>query len=704
MHSDAVNFAHTCLECDRLRGPSKGFLAQGTLQQIDTSHFNEVIEVDVLGPLLKDKNYSFIFIIVDHFSGFTLLVPTATNDQQAFKSAIELWYSIFGWPTLIYSDQGSSLTAKAINNLLSANGVTHEYATSHHHAAVGLVERKVGDVLRALQRICGLAPYTWATRLPMIQRAINSGRSASRGVSPDQAVFLSAPKSSVRLFTKAETDILGTTPQQLALQANTAIDHVNAIIAETKSLTQKQYEASFKKRNANVSFEINQLVWVTYPGSQKVIQDVDNPSKQKTTKLSPRRLLAVITGHQPETSVYQVEFFRPDDDKVTKRDVHVNRITPCSATLTKDEAELAARIPGTHAPEKVLGHVGTSLDDLRFLIKWVDLPDEYNTSEPYEFIDLKGKRHSVGETAVVQQYIKDNNIDVFGTATEAPSPTLPFPDATFTPPPHAPAPPVGTIVDFKPQDVAFSTTLLDYVQVLQHLAATKMYSVRQRDGFITKVAAHTLLHPAEALALHLTTMPHDDWPAEFDDKDITPPMSPTLLADPASTTSPAHFFSTQPPRDAAKPFTAGARKTRGKQSDKIAAREAFLTARGPLGPPKFKKDDIVSHVNKPVQGRILGGGIYIVSQGHADRVYEVRWEGDSHDTTEEEERMSIYRPLRNRDTAVASALSLIDTILTPIESTGQNVPTVSMIVESQIQNHGSTFSRDGGAIRYFSIS
>ena len=469
-------------------------------------------------------------------------------------------------------------------------------------------------------------------------------------------------------------------------------------------ITQKQYEASFKKRNANVSFETGQLVWVTYPGTQKVIQDVDNPSKQKTTKLSPRRLLAVITGHQPESSVYQVEFFRPDDDKITKRDVHVNRITPCSATLTKDEAELAARIPGTHAPERVLAHNGTSLDDLRFLIKWVDLPDEYNTSEPYEFIDLKGKRYSVGETAVVQQYIKDNNIDVFGTATEVPPPTQPLPDATLAPLPHAPAPLVGTTVDFKPQDVAFSTTLLDYVQVLQHLTTKKMYSVRQRDGYITKVASHTLLHPAEALALHLTTTPYDDWPAELDDEDITPPMSPTLLADPASTTSPAHFFSSQPPRDAAKPSTAGTRKTRGKQLDKVAAQEAFLTARGPLGPPKFKKDDIVSHINKPVQGRILGGGIYIVSQGHADRVYEVRWEGDSHDTTEEEERMSIYRPPRNRDTAVASALSLVDTILTTIEATRQNTPIVSTTVVSQTRNHGSTLFRDGGAIRCICIS
>jgi len=37
----------------------------------------------------------------------------------------------------------------------------------------------------------------------------------------------------------------------------------------------------------------------------------------------------------------------------------------------------------------------------------------YNSLEPYEFYDYKNKRHSVGETAVVQEYITDNEINVY---------------------------------------------------------------------------------------------------------------------------------------------------------------------------------------------------------------------------------------------------------------------------------------------------
>jgi hypothetical protein len=204
-----------------------------------------------------------------------------------------------------------------------------------------------------------------------------------------------------------------------------------------------------------------------------------------------------------------------------------------------------------------------------------------------------------------------------------------------------------------------------------------------------------LLHPADALALQLTTIPYEEWLAKLDDKDITPPMSPTILADPVDATSPVSFFSTLSPRDAVRP-TATSRKTRGKQSDKIAAKEAFLTARGPLGPPKFKIGDIVSHVTKSVTGRILGGGDYMVNLGHADRVYDVHWDGDLEPSTEEEERMYIYRPPRNREAMVTAALTLLDNIFDNILTTQQSSPVTSVAIVSQDRDLGSTLVRDGG--------
>ena len=362
--------------------------------------------------------------------------------------------------------------------------------------------------------MCAIHPSSWFSRLPTIQRAINSGCSASRGVSPDQVVFRTLPKSSLHLYTDADPTQQGTTPQQLYLQAQAWSDDVATSIAAFKSKAQEAFAATFAKRNKDTTFDIGQIVWVTYPGSQKILADLDNPQKQKTTKLASRRLLGTITEHDPSShNNYTVELFRPDDEKLLKRTVHVHRLQPYNAkALTTDLAELVSRVPGTLAPERVLAHSGSTVDDIQFYIQWHGIPSEYSSLEPYSFRDIKGHRYSVGETSVVQQYLADNNIDVYKvTETTDILPVLLPPDPSdYIPDDNSPLPVNGVFPDFKPNDVAYSKAYNDYVIVLQHLHANtsnELYSIRRRDGFTLKVSKKTLLHPAEAAMLNLEPSP-----------------------------------------------------------------------------------------------------------------------------------------------------------------------------------------------------
>jgi len=74
---------------------------------------------------------------------------------------------------------------------------------------------------------------------------------------------------------------------------------------------------------------------------------------------------------------YTVELFRPDDEKLLKRTVHVHRLQPYNAkALTTDLAEFVSRVPGTLAPERVLAHSGSTVDDVQFYIQWHGIPSE----------------------------------------------------------------------------------------------------------------------------------------------------------------------------------------------------------------------------------------------------------------------------------------------------------------------------------------
>jgi hypothetical protein len=303
---------------------------------------------------------------------------------------------------------------------------------------------------------------------------------------------------------------------------------------------------------------------------------------------------------------------------------------------------------------------------LQFIIQWAGLSTAYNSVEPYWHVDLKGKRHSVGETAVVQDYLNDAGIDVYNKAlagtTAPPAATTPAATPTVTPaatpvvtpaatpavlqaptpvdftPDHhaqAPTPAELTTTAFQPLQVVFSRTELDFVQVKQHLVKEDKYRVCKRNGFIEKVKANTLLHPSEALTLKLTDKLDLDWHVD----DVAPaPTAPTAL-EPV--------------------ITAGQRKPakpRERMTDRQARITAELQARGPPHPAKYQVGLEISHKSHPTPGIITGAGRFLVSLAHSDWVYQVRWQGASQDSTEEEARIYPRRTSRIANLADKRAL------------------------------------------------
>lgn len=48
-----------------------------------------------------------------------------TCEELPCAPALERWFGIFGWPTLLYTDGATSFVARTVNELLSANNVPH---------------------------------------------------------------------------------------------------------------------------------------------------------------------------------------------------------------------------------------------------------------------------------------------------------------------------------------------------------------------------------------------------------------------------------------------------------------------------------------------------------------------------------------------------------------------------------------------------
>lgn len=120
---------------------------------------NELISMDLLGPIKtqhfnlkqKDKNYFYIFAIIDNLTRFSqayILYKTQTID---ILKALEKWVGEYGAPARILSDRGPQFISKQFKNFTDNYKIQHILTSAHNPNGNGLIEnanRTIGEALR----------------------------------------------------------------------------------------------------------------------------------------------------------------------------------------------------------------------------------------------------------------------------------------------------------------------------------------------------------------------------------------------------------------------------------------------------------------------------------------------------------------------------------------------------------------------------
>ena len=446
MLDDATAFAAACLDCDRVRG-GQHLHPTGHLTPIVSSRPHELIELDFVGPLPQCKptteestaaaaavaagktatlsrrqTYRYLLVIVDHFSGYVAMYPTASTSTTEFADALARHVQHYGLPTAVLHDGGSGLVSAAARVVLQNYHTLDMRATPLHPQSVGLVERANGSVLACLRRLVSMRPDTWFDHLPVVQRAINSAISAPRGVSPDSVIFSYVPTSPLGLATGLP-EPEQVTAQALALHNTIAAEARAASVAETRAVQQRRMVEAFDAKHDRVSFAPGQLCWYTHSARARIAPTADAP----TSKLAPALRLCYIVSADAATlpssgnaSYYFVRFPRGDDDTRVTR-AHVERLRPCNAIFKSPEAvQRASRAPGSDCVARVMSHSGTCRANLFFTIRWEGYDERFDTVEPCISYDGRGRRQDLSDTVEVKEYVARHGLDLDASAIPTP--------------------------------------------------------------------------------------------------------------------------------------------------------------------------------------------------------------------------------------------------------------------------------------------
>ena len=169
------------------------------MQPIICTEPMELVHVDYVGmevtvstqekPVVKN-----VLVVVNHFTRY--VQAYVTQNQTAMTTAWVLYneyFSLFGFPQRLMSDQGTRFTSKVIAAMCSLLGIEKMQTTLYHPQSNGSAER-VHQTLR--QMIGKLDPekhQKWPAHLGSVLIAYNAIRSLVTGYSPYYLMFGQRP-------------------------------------------------------------------------------------------------------------------------------------------------------------------------------------------------------------------------------------------------------------------------------------------------------------------------------------------------------------------------------------------------------------------------------------------------------------------------------------------------------------------------------
>ena len=119
---------NACLSCLQLKDTRK---MKFPLKSVESSEFNEIVQIDHQKICLTDSGCNQILIIIDHFTKLAEAVPCQTaSAEETCYLLITHWISRYGCPMTIQSDNGKAFVGDLTKELMRRSHIAQAYSTN----------------------------------------------------------------------------------------------------------------------------------------------------------------------------------------------------------------------------------------------------------------------------------------------------------------------------------------------------------------------------------------------------------------------------------------------------------------------------------------------------------------------------------------------------------------------------------------------
>lgn len=265
-------YCRSCHVCQLAGKPNQG-IPSAPLHPIPiVSEPFERIIIDCVGPLPKTKSgYQYLLTLMCAATRYPEAIPMRTIRAKNVTKELVKFFSIFGIPRVIQSDQGTNFTSKLFSQVLNCLSVKHKLSSAYHPESQGALERFHQTLKSMLRTYCFETGKDWDEGVPLVMFAVRETVQESLGFSPADLVFGHNVRGPLKLF--REQLLAETTPQTSVLEYVSSFRERLGRAREMALLklgrTQSKMKTRFDKKSVYRSFQEGDLalVFLPLPGS-----------------------------------------------------------------------------------------------------------------------------------------------------------------------------------------------------------------------------------------------------------------------------------------------------------------------------------------------------------------------------------------------------------------------------------------------------
>ena len=187
---DVSRHCKTCHSCQIIGKPNRP-IEKAPLLPIPSigEPFKELV-IDIVGPLPRTRSgHEYLLTIIDRASRYPEAIPLRGIKSPVIVKHLIDFFSRFGLPATIQSDQGANFTSKYFKSRMSQLGIKQLISTAYHPESQGVVERMHQTLKTMMKKYCLEKDKSWDTEVPYLLFAIRSSPNDSLGFSQFDLVF-----------------------------------------------------------------------------------------------------------------------------------------------------------------------------------------------------------------------------------------------------------------------------------------------------------------------------------------------------------------------------------------------------------------------------------------------------------------------------------------------------------------------------------